>query len=182
MPEFLNPGELRSWGNDQFWILPNVSLQIWARNFYILYTYWPESVGSHIYDIDIYFVPPENATQRLAQELVVNSVIEVAMQDVNTVEATYSAVKTGAQKEFHLSDQELMIRSFHHSIDTAVADYRAERDAARRSASARRTRQRTGTARTGTERHEPSIDVRHEPARRLRGTRALGRRLGAARP
>ena len=43
-----------------------------------------------------------------------NSVIEVAMQDVNTVEATYSAVKTGAQKEFHLSDQELMIRSFHH--------------------------------------------------------------------
>ena len=128
MPEFLNPGELRSWSNDQFWILPNVSLQIWARNFYILYTYWPESVGSHIYDIDIYFVPPENATQRLAQELVVNSVIEVAMQDVNTVEATYSAVKTGAQKEFHLSDQELMIRSFHHTIDTAVADYRAERD------------------------------------------------------
>lgn len=132
MPEFLNPGELRSWSNDQFWILPNASLQIWARNFYIIYTYWPESVGSHIYDIDIYFVPPENATQRLAQELVVNSVIEVAMQDVNTVEATYSAVKTGAQKEFHLSDQELMIRSFHHTIDGAVADYRAERDAGTR--------------------------------------------------
>ena len=31
MPEFLNPGELRSWSNDQFWILPNASLQIWAR-------------------------------------------------------------------------------------------------------------------------------------------------------
>ena len=77
-------------------------------------------------------MPPENATQRLAQELVVNSVIEVAMQDVNTVEATYSAVKTGAQKEFHLSDQELMIRSFHHTIDGAVADYRAERDAGTR--------------------------------------------------
>ena len=54
----LNPGEVQSWGNDQFWILPNVSLQIWARNFYILYTYWPESVA-RIYDIDIYFVPPE---------------------------------------------------------------------------------------------------------------------------
>ena len=33
-----------SWGNDQFWLFPNLSIQIWARNYYITYTYWPESV------------------------------------------------------------------------------------------------------------------------------------------
>ena len=28
---FLNRGEIASWGNDQFWLFPNISIQIWAR-------------------------------------------------------------------------------------------------------------------------------------------------------
>ena len=95
-PDFLNKGDIASWGNDQFWLFPNLSIQIWARNYYITYTYWPESVDSHIYEIDLYFVPPENASDRLAQELVVDSTIEFAMQDVNTIEATHSALATRA--------------------------------------------------------------------------------------
>ena len=91
-PEFLNKGRIASWGNDQFWLFPNLSIQIWARNYYITYTYWPETVDSHIYEIDLYFVPPANAHERLAQELVVDSTIEFAMQDVNTIEATHSAL------------------------------------------------------------------------------------------
>ncbi|MET1041128.1 MAG: aromatic ring-hydroxylating dioxygenase subunit alpha, partial [Acidimicrobiales bacterium] len=79
-PEFLNKGRIPSWGNDQFWLFPNLSIQIWARNYYITYTYWPESVGTHTYEIDLYFVPPDNAHERLAQELVVDSTIEFAMQ------------------------------------------------------------------------------------------------------
>ncbi len=118
--EFLNRGEIDSWGNDQFWVFPNISIQLWARNYYITYTYWPETVDSHIYEIDLYFVPPANAADRLAQELVVDSTIEFAMQDVNTIEATHSALKTRAQNTFHLSDQELLIRQFH----TVVREHR----------------------------------------------------------
>ena len=123
MPEFLNKGDIASWGNDQFWLFPNLSIQIWARNYYITYTYWPEAVDSHIYEIDMYFVPPANAHERLAQELVVDSTIEFAMQDVNTIEATHSALATRAQQQFHLSDQELLIRSFHKVIRDTVAAY-----------------------------------------------------------
>jgi Ring hydroxylating alpha subunit (catalytic domain) len=51
------------------------------------------------------------------------------MQDVNTIEATHSALKTRAQHTFHLSDQELLIRQFHTVIRDAVsanqAAYRA---------------------------------------------------------
>ena len=130
LPEFLNPGDIKSWANDQFWALPNVSIQIWARNYYIVYQYWPESVDSHVYDIDIYFVPPTNARERLAQQMVVDLTLDVATQDVNTVEATHSAVAKGALRQFHLSDQELMIRSFHHSIRSAVEAYRAEKNGA----------------------------------------------------
>jgi phenylpropionate dioxygenase-like ring-hydroxylating dioxygenase large terminal subunit len=126
LPDFLNKGGIRFWGNDQFWLFPNLSVQIWARGYYITYTYWPESVDSHIYEIDLYFVPPADAGERLAQELVVDSTIEFAMQDVNTVEATHSALKTRAQQQFHLSDQELLIRGFHHQIRDAVARHQAE--------------------------------------------------------
>ena len=123
-PEFLNRGNIKSWGNDQFWVFPNISIQIWARGYYITYTYWPETVDSHIYEIDMYFVPPANARDRLAQELVVDSTIEFAMQDVNTIEATHSALKTRAQNTFHLSDQELLIRQFHTVIRDTVDAYR----------------------------------------------------------
>ncbi len=124
-PEFLNKGRIRAWSNDQFWLFPNLSVQIWQRGYYITYTYWPESVDSHIYDIDLYFVPPKNAQERLAQELVVDSTIEFAMQDVNTIEATHSGLSTRANQEFHLSDQELLIRHFHKTVGDTVAAHRA---------------------------------------------------------
>jgi phenylpropionate dioxygenase-like ring-hydroxylating dioxygenase large terminal subunit len=125
-PDFLNKGQIASWGNDQFWLFPNLSIQIWARNYYITYAYWPESADSHIYEIDLWFVPPANAHERLAQELVVDSTIEFAMQDVNTIEATHSALKSRAQHQFHLSDQELLIRQFHRVVQDTVAAYKAE--------------------------------------------------------
>ena len=127
LPAFLNKGGIRSWGNDQFWLFPNLSVQIWARNYYITYTYWPEAVDRHIYEIDMYFVPPTNALERLAQELVVDSTMEFAMQDVNTIEATQSALMTGANDQFHLSDQELLIRNFHKVVRDAVAAYESAR-------------------------------------------------------
>ncbi|HSA53955.1 MAG TPA: aromatic ring-hydroxylating dioxygenase subunit alpha [Yinghuangia sp.] len=127
LPEFLNPGEIKSWSNDQYWLFPNLYVQIWGRGFYITYQYWPETVNSHIYDIDIYFVPPKNAQERLAQELIVDSTIEFAMQDVNTIEATQSGLETGATRQFHLSDQELLIRAFHKTNRDAIAAYEAEK-------------------------------------------------------
>ena len=39
-------GGIASWGNDQFWLFPNLSIQIWNRGYYITYTYWPEAVDS----------------------------------------------------------------------------------------------------------------------------------------
>jgi phenylpropionate dioxygenase-like ring-hydroxylating dioxygenase large terminal subunit len=126
LPAFLNDGDIASWGNDQFWLFPNLSVQIWQRGYYITYTYWPESVDTHIYEIDLYFVPPADAAARLAQELVVDSTIEFAMQDVNTIEATHSALKTRRQTQFQLSDQELLIRAFHAQVRKTVEEHQGE--------------------------------------------------------
>jgi hypothetical protein len=47
------------------------------------------------------------------------------MQDVNTIEATHSALSTRANRQFQLSDQELLIRGFHKVIRDTVVAYRA---------------------------------------------------------
>jgi phenylpropionate dioxygenase-like ring-hydroxylating dioxygenase large terminal subunit len=125
LPDALNKGRIRSWGNDSFWLFPNFSVQIWARNYYITYQYWPEAVDSHLYELDIYFPEPRNVRERLAQELVADSTIEFAMQDSNTIEATHSALATRANGQFHLSDQELLIRNFHKVIRDAVEAHQA---------------------------------------------------------
>ncbi|MGC7101517.1 aromatic ring-hydroxylating oxygenase subunit alpha [Amycolatopsis lurida] len=127
LPAALNKGRIRSWGNDSFWLFPNFSVQLWARNFYITYQYWPESVDSHSYELDIYFPEPSNAQERLAQELVADSTIEFAMQDSNTVEATHSALATRANRQFHLSDQELLIRNFHKVVQDTVTAHQEQR-------------------------------------------------------
>jgi phenylpropionate dioxygenase-like ring-hydroxylating dioxygenase large terminal subunit len=120
-PEFLNRGAIQSWGNDQFWLFPNLSIQLWARNFYITYTYWPDAVDSHVYDIDLYFVPPTVASQRVAQQMAVDTVIEFALQDINTIEATQLGLSTRGLHQFQLGDQELLIRQFHKVVRDTVA-------------------------------------------------------------
>jgi phenylpropionate dioxygenase-like ring-hydroxylating dioxygenase large terminal subunit len=129
LPEALNKGGIAFWGNDQFWFWPNLSVQIWARNYVITYEYWPESVDSHQYRVSMYFPEPENVAERLAQELTVCSTIEFAMQDSNTVEATQQAISARTQDRFQLSDLELMIRNFHKIVGDVVDQYR---DAQRR--------------------------------------------------
>ena len=47
------------------------------------------------------------------------------MQDVNTIEATHSALATRMQRQFQLSDQELLIRNFHRVIRDTVEKYQS---------------------------------------------------------
>jgi phenylpropionate dioxygenase-like ring-hydroxylating dioxygenase large terminal subunit len=126
LPDFLNAGDIQSWGNDQFWLFPNLSIQLWARNFYIVYSYWPDAVDSHTYDIDIYFVPPTTASQRVAQQMAVDTVIEFALQDINTIEATQLGLATRGLRQFQLGDQELLIRQFHQVVRDTVAAHQQE--------------------------------------------------------
>jgi phenylpropionate dioxygenase-like ring-hydroxylating dioxygenase large terminal subunit len=129
-PEFLNPGDIKYWSNDQYWFWPNLYVQIWERNYYITYQYWPTSVDEMVYEVEMYFVPPTNALERLAQELTVDSTIEFFFQDINTMEATHSAVRQRQIETFYLSDQEIMIRALHKNVRDAVEEWEAKQSGA----------------------------------------------------
>jgi phenylpropionate dioxygenase-like ring-hydroxylating dioxygenase large terminal subunit len=122
----VNPSSVKSWGLDSWQLYPNLVILTWCKNWYITYEYWPTSATSHRFILTGNFVPPKNATERLAQEHSMCTTKDFAMMDANTLEATQLMLESGARDSFVLSDQEVMIRHLHHVVQADVEAYRQE--------------------------------------------------------
>jgi phenylpropionate dioxygenase-like ring-hydroxylating dioxygenase large terminal subunit len=133
LPPGLNPARHRAWGTDSFTFFPNFMLLVWAPGWYLTYHYWPTAVDRHLFETSLYFVPPANARQRLAQELAAVTFKEYALQDANTLEATQTMLKSRAVTGFPLNDQEILLRHLHKVAGDRVREHRAKEtsDAAR---------------------------------------------------
>jgi hypothetical protein len=113
LPPGVNPAGSRAWGVDSFLFFPNFMLLLWKPNWYLTYHYWPTSYNTHVFETSLYFVPPANALERLAQELAVVTFKEYGLQDGNTLEATQVMLESGAVPAFPLCDQEIALRHLH---------------------------------------------------------------------
>jgi phenylpropionate dioxygenase-like ring-hydroxylating dioxygenase large terminal subunit len=128
LPPGLNPARHQAWGSDSFEFFPNFTLLVWAPGWYLTYHYWPTAVDRHVFEASLYFVPPRNARERLAQELAGVTFKEYALQDGNTLEATQTMLKSRAVTEFPLNDQEILLRHLHKVVgDYVKGDARAAR-------------------------------------------------------
>jgi phenylpropionate dioxygenase-like ring-hydroxylating dioxygenase large terminal subunit len=124
LPPAINPMRHKSWGTDSFEFFPNFTLLIWAPGWYLTYHYWPTAVDRHIFEANLYFAPPRNVRERLAQELAAVTFKEYALQDANTLEATQTMVASRAVTEFPLCDQEILLRHLHKVVADRVKEYR----------------------------------------------------------
>jgi phenylpropionate dioxygenase-like ring-hydroxylating dioxygenase large terminal subunit len=120
LPPAVNPARHRAWGTDSFLFFPNFMILIWKPGWYLTYHYWPTSYNTHVFEGACYFAPPENASERLAQELAVVTFKEYALQDGNTLEATQTMLESRAVTEFPLNDQEILLRLLHTSARAHV--------------------------------------------------------------
>ncbi len=125
LPESVNPAGAKAWGIDSFVLFPNFMLLIWEPNWYLTYHYWPTSYNSHTFEAALYFVPPKNASERLAHELAAVTFKEYALQDGNTLEATQRMIESRTVTEFPLNDQEVLLRHLHTTARAKVAEYQA---------------------------------------------------------
>jgi phenylpropionate dioxygenase-like ring-hydroxylating dioxygenase large terminal subunit len=125
LPPGINPARHRSWGTDSFEFFPNFTLLFWAPGWYLTYHYWPTAVDRHIFEASLYFVPPKNARERLAQELAAVTFKEYALQDGNTLEATQKMIESRVITEFPLNDQEVLLRHLHTTAREYVAKYQS---------------------------------------------------------
>jgi Rieske 2Fe-2S family protein len=122
-PPGLNPARCDPWGLDSFQLFPNTVLLIWGTGWYLTYRYWPTAHNKHVFEGDIYFVPPRNARERIAQEMAAVTFKEYALQDANTLEATQMSLESRAVTEFALNDQEVLVRHLHKVVADKVDDY-----------------------------------------------------------
>jgi phenylpropionate dioxygenase-like ring-hydroxylating dioxygenase large terminal subunit len=123
LPPALNPARHRAWGLDSFVFFPNFMVLVWSTNWYLTYNYWPTSYNTHIFEGNLYFVPPTNATERVRQELAAVTFKEFALQDGNTLEATQTMLESRAIREFPLNDQEILLRHLHKTARDYVSAY-----------------------------------------------------------
>ena len=123
LPPGLNPAGSRSWGIDSFVFFPNFMLLVWAPGWYLTYHYWPTSFHTHIFEGTLYFVPPQNATERVRQELAAVTFKEYSLQDGNTLEATQMMLESRAVTTFPLNDQEILLRQLHMTARQYVDAY-----------------------------------------------------------
>jgi phenylpropionate dioxygenase-like ring-hydroxylating dioxygenase large terminal subunit len=124
LPPAINPGRHKTWGQDSFEFFPNFTLLFWVPGWYLTYNYWPTGVDTHIFEADLYFVPPKNLRERLSQELAAVTFKEYAFQDANTLEATQTQIGTRAVLDFPLCDQEVLLRHLHHTAHKYVDRYK----------------------------------------------------------
>jgi phenylpropionate dioxygenase-like ring-hydroxylating dioxygenase large terminal subunit len=123
LPEGVNPSRHPSWGVDSFLFFPNFMILLWKPNWYLTYHYWPTSYNTHVFETSLYFAPPQNAYERLQQELAVVTFKEYGLQDANTLEATQTMLESRAVTEFPLCDQEVPLRHLHTTCRTYVAEH-----------------------------------------------------------
>ncbi len=123
LPTGINPVKHKSWGTDSFEIFPNFTLLFWKPGWYLTYHYWPTAVNKHTFEASLYFAPPKNARERLAQELAAVTFKEYALQDANTLEATQTMIGTRTVTEFPLCDQEILLRHLHKVVGDRVKEF-----------------------------------------------------------
>jgi ring hydroxylating enzyme alpha subunit len=109
---------------DSFVFFPNFMVLIWKPNWVLTYHYWPTSYNTHIFEGTCYFAPPQNARERLAQEMAVVTFKEYALQDGNTLEATQSMLESNTPvSRFPLGDQEVLLRQLHVTARRYVSEF-----------------------------------------------------------
>ena len=127
LPRGINPKKSRLWGLDSFQFFPNFVVLIWKPSWYLTYHYWPLAADRHLFEGALYFAPPKNAAERLAQEAAAVTFKEYGLQDGNTLEATQMMLKSRVVDKFLLCDQEVLCRHLHKVVQDWVTAYRESR-------------------------------------------------------
>ncbi|HVJ97403.1 MAG TPA: SRPBCC family protein, partial [Acidimicrobiia bacterium] len=128
VPAGVNPENKRPWGLDSFQVWPNFVILIWERNWYLTYHYWPTAYNSHVFEGNLYFVPPKTARERLAQEMAAVTFKEYSLQDGNTLEATQLMLESRVVTAFPLNDQEILCRHLHKVAADWIDDYQRQQE------------------------------------------------------
>lgn len=115
MPKGLNPTRSERYGFDSFQFFPNFVL-IFSASGFTIHAHWPTGPHSHIVEVDMYFRPPTTHKERLGQELTVTFLNDIVLEDASPLEGMQAMLNSRAVKEYHLNDEEILVRHLHKTV------------------------------------------------------------------
>jgi hypothetical protein len=77
----------------------------------------------------MYFRPPTTHKERLGQELTVTYLNDVILEDASPLEGMQAMLNSRALREFHLNDEEILVRHLHKVVCDRVRAGEAARRA-----------------------------------------------------
>ena len=90
------------------------------RGTYFTYNIWPLAVDRSMWEIRVFYPPAANAGQLFSQEFGKAGIRDTLREDAFTHEKIQSVLKSGAKRQFHLQDEELVVRHFLRVVDDYV--------------------------------------------------------------
>ncbi len=121
LPKGLNPTRSDSYGFDSFQFFPNFVL-IFSSSGFTTHAHWPTGPHSHIIEVDMYYRPPSTHRERIGQELTVSFLNDVILEDASPLEGMQAMLNSGALKQFHANDEEILVRHLHKVVQECVAN------------------------------------------------------------
>lgn len=119
LPKWLNPTGSDRYGFDSFQFFPNFVL-IFSSSGFTTHAHWPTGPDSHIVEVDMYLRKPESHRERIAQELTVSFLNDIILEDASPLEGMQAMLNSGALKEFHANDEEILVRHLHKVVQDIV--------------------------------------------------------------
>jgi phenylpropionate dioxygenase-like ring-hydroxylating dioxygenase large terminal subunit len=120
MPRGLNPTRAEKYGFDSFQFFPNFVV-IFSSSGYTTHAHWPTGPHSHVIEVEMFFRPPTTHRERIAQELTVSFLNDIVLEDASPLEGMQAMLNSQAIREFHVNDEEILVRHLHKTVQDWVA-------------------------------------------------------------
>jgi phenylpropionate dioxygenase-like ring-hydroxylating dioxygenase large terminal subunit len=120
LPRGLNPTRSESYGFDSFQFFPNFVLIFGASGF-TTHAHWPTGPHSHVIEVEMFYRPPTTHRERLGQELTVTFLNDVILEDASPLEGMQAMLNSRSLRQFHLNDEEILVRHLHKTVADCVA-------------------------------------------------------------
>jgi phenylpropionate dioxygenase-like ring-hydroxylating dioxygenase large terminal subunit len=118
-PAGVNPTDSEDWSFSGFNCFPNTSIFV-SEGGFLTHSFFPLAPDRTLWESRIYFPKATTMAERFSQEYSRSTFLDGVMaEDGGIFEQTQSMLGSGAKKEFHLCDEELLIRH-HHKV---IGDY-----------------------------------------------------------
>ncbi|MEM1156310.1 MAG: SRPBCC family protein [Pseudomonadota bacterium] len=110
-------------------IWPQMFIQHYNPGWYVTYMMWPLAYNEMRFEVELFMPPAQNFSDELAQKAGIFMFLDAALQDFSLLEATQQGLEVRAFDKYPLTDEEVLVRHFHQSVQSVVSEYQSRQKA-----------------------------------------------------